>query len=302
MKNRHLIINILLFLFIAFCSLSPVSRVYSEEKVKKVHIKDTSPPTSTPKYSTAIDAFHPSLGTYLFSVKWGKVNAGKASIKVSMEQDLYNIQVKAKTQNTVNKFYKLRFQGETQLSANNLAPIKTKMYQRTNDRAKEVEITFHDEGDIESVRHKYEDKKKKKTEIRKLNTENFTLDPVSAVFIVRSLDWGKGVSRVFDVFDGKSRHLITITCAGKQKKDVLGETRETWVLVPTVKNITKGEDSSEVGAIRIYLSTDKAKEILIIEGDIMVGKIITRLESFTPLEAVAPSQVPVKKGGAKEVK
>ena len=302
MKNRYLLKKLLLFLFIALCSLSPASRVYSEEKVKKVHIKDTSPSISTPKYSTAIDAFHPSLGTYLFSVKWGKVNAGKASIKVSREQDLYNIQVKAKTQNTVNKFYKLRFQGETQLSANNLAPIKTKMYQRTNDRAKEVEITFHDEGEIESVRHKYEDKKKKKTEIRKLNTENFTLDPVSAVFIVRSLDWGKGVSRVFDVFDGKSRHLITITCSGKQKKDVLGETRETWVLVPTVKNITKDEDSSEVGTIRIYLSTDKAKEILIIEGDVMVGKIITRLESFTPLEAVAPSQDPDKKSEPKEEK
>ena len=210
--------------------------------------------------------------------------------------------MKAKTQNTVNKFYKLRFRGETQLSANNLAPFKTKMYQRTNDREKEIEITFHDEGEIESVRHKYKDKIKKKTEIRKLNTENFTLDPVSAVFIVRSLDWGKGVSRVFDVFDGKSRHLITITCSGKQKKDVLGETRETWVLVPTVKNITKGEDSSEVGAIRIYLSTDKAKEILIIEGNILVGKIITRLESFTPLEAVAPSQDPAKKGGQKDVK
>ena len=302
MKNRHLIIKLLLFLFIALCSLSPASRVLSEEKVKKVHIKDTSPPTSTPKYSTAIDAFHPSLGTYLFSVKWGKVNAGKASIEVSREQDLYNIHVKAKTQNTVNKFYKLRFRGETQLSANNLAPIKTKMYQRTNDREKEIEITFHDEGEIESVRHKYKDKIKKKTEIRKLNTENFTLDPVSAVFIVRSLDWGKGVSRVFDVFDGKSRHLITITCAGKQKKDVLGDTRETWVLLPTIQNITKDEDSSEVGTIRIYLSTDKAKEILIIEGYVMVGKIITRLESFTPLEAVAPSLVPVKKGGPKEVK
>jgi hypothetical protein len=50
------------------------------------------------------------------------------------------------------------------------------------------------------------------------------------------------------------------------------------------------------------LSTDKAKEILIIEGDVMVGKIITRLESFTPLEAVAPSQDPVKTGEPKEAK
>jgi hypothetical protein len=301
MKNRHLIIKISLF-FIAYCSLSSASRVYSEEKVKKVHIEDTSPSISTPKYSTAIDSFHPPLGTYKFSIKWGKVKAGKATIEVSRDQDFYNIHVRAKTLNTVNKFYKLRFRGETQLSANNLTPFKTKMYQRTNDRAKEIEITFHDDGEIESVRHKYKDKIKKKTEIRKLNTENFTLDPVSAVFIVRSLDWEKGVSRVFDVFDGKSRHLITITCAGKQKKDVLGETRETWVLVPTVKNITKGEDSSEVGAIKVYLSTDKAKELLIIEGDVMVGKIITRLESFTPLEAVAPSQVPAKKGEPKEVR
>jgi hypothetical protein len=301
MKNRNLIIKISLF-FIAYCSLSPASRVYSEEKVKKVHIEDTSPSISTPKYSTAIDSFHPPLGTYKFSIKWGKVKAGKATIEVSRDQDFYNIHVRAKTLNTVNKFYKLRFRGETQLSANNLTPIKTKMYQRTNDRAKEIEITFHDDGEIESVRHKYKDKIKKKTEIRKLNTENFTLDPVSAVFIVRSLDWEKGVSRVFDVFDGKSRHLITITCAGKQKKDVLGETRETWVLVPTVKNITRGEDSSEVGAIKVYLSTDKAKELLIIEGDVMVGKIITRLESFTPLEPVAPSQVPAKKGKPKEVR
>lgn len=299
MKNRHLVIKLSLFLFIAFCSLSPAFRVYSEEKVKKVYIEDTSPPISTPKYSASIDSFHPPLGTYRFSVKWGKLEAGKATIRVSRDHDFYNIHVKAKTQNTVNKFYKLRFRGETQLSVDNLAPFKTKMYQRTNNRAKETEITFHDDGVIESVRHKYKDKKKKKTEIRKLNTGNFTLDPVSAVFIVRSLDWREGVSRQFDVFDGKSRHLVTITCAGKQEKGVLGETRETWVLVPTIQNITKGEDSSEVGAIRIYLSTDKAKEILIVEGDVLVGKIITKLESFTPLEDIAPSQVPVKKGEQK---
>jgi hypothetical protein len=302
MKNSHLVIKLLLFLFIVFCCLSPESRALSEEMVKKVHIEDTSPSISTPKYSASIDSFHPPLGTYRFSVKWKMVNAGKASIKVSRDQDFYTIHVRAKTQNTVNKFYKMRFRGESQLSVDNLAPFKTLMYQRTNDREKKVEITFHDEGEIESVRHKYKDKKKKKTEIRKLNTENFTLDPISAVFIVRSLDWQEGVSRQFDIFDGKSRHLVTITCAGKQEKDALGETRETWVLVPTIQKITKSGDTSEVGKIRIYLSTDKAKEILIIEGDVLMGKIITKLESFTPLEAVAPNQDPVKKGEPNEVK
>jgi len=291
MKNRYLIIKILYFLFIALCVLSPASRVHSEENVKKVYIEDTSPTISTPKYSSSMDSFHPPLGTYLFSVTWGKLQAGQATIEVTRDQDFYTIHVLAKTQNTVNRFYKLRFKGETKLSADKLAPLKATMSQHTSKRAKETEITFHDEGDIESVRHKFKDETKKKTEIRKLKTENFTLDPISAVFIVRSLNWEEGMSRQFDVFDGKSRHLVTITCTGQEKKDVLGEMRDTWVLVPTIQNITKGEEPSEVSAIRVYLSTDKAKEILIIEGDVFMGKVITRLESFEPLKATAPGKI-----------
>jgi hypothetical protein len=80
---------------------------------------------------------------------------------------------------------------------------------------------------------------------------------------------------------------------------VLGEARDTWVLVPTIQNITEGEESPEVSSIRVYLSTDKAKEILIIEGDLFVGKIITRLESYEPSEVAAPSQVPDKSDGQK---
>jgi hypothetical protein len=302
MKNRYLIIKILYFLFIALCVLSPASRVHSEENVKKVYIEDTSPTISTPQYSAAMDSFHPPLGTYLFSVKWGKVKAGKATIEVTRDQDFYKIHVLAKTQNTVNKFYKLRFKAETKLTADKLLPLKTTMSQRTNKRASETEITFHDKGEIESVRHKFKDETKNKTEFRKLKTENFTLDPVSAVFIVRSLDWEEGLSRQFDVFDGKSRHLVTITCAGQEKQDVLGETRDTWVLVPTIQNITKGEESPEASAIKVYLSTDKAKEILIIEGDLFVGKVITKLESFEPPEATAPSKVLEKNDAQKEVK
>jgi hypothetical protein len=248
-----------------------------------------------------MDSFHPPLGTYLFSVKWGKVQAGKATIEVTRDQDFYTIHVLARTQNTVNKFYKLRFKGETKLAADKLAPLKVMMSQQTNKRVRETEITFHDEGEIESVRHKFKDETKRKTEVRKLQTENFTLDPVSAVFIVRSLDWEEGLSRQFDVFDGKSRHLVTVTCTGQEKKDVLGEMRDTWILVPTIQNITEGEDTPEVSAIRVYLSTDRAKEILIIEGDLFVGKIITRLESFDPLEAATPGQVPGKKDDQKGV-
>lgn len=294
MRKRYPIVTIVSFLFISLFVPGPTSRVHAEENVKKVYIEDTTPTLSTPKYSVAMDSFHPPLGTYLFSVTWGKLKAGKATINVTRDQDFYRIHVLAKTQNTVNKLYKLRFKGETKLTADKLVPLKTMMSQHTSTRAKEIEITFHDEGEIESVRHKFKDETKKKTEIRKLNTGNFTLDPVSAVFIVRSLDWEEGVSRQFDVFDGKSRHLVTITCTGQDKKDVLGEMRDTWVLVPTIQNITKGEDPPEVSAIRVYLSTDKAKEILIIEGDVFMGKVITRLESFEPLKVTTPGQVPEK--------
>jgi len=294
MRNHYLTVKILYFLF-ALCILCPASWVHAEENVKKIYIEDTSPAISTPKYSPSMESFHPPLGTYLFSITWGKVQAGKATIDVTRDQDFYTIHVLAKTQNTVNKFYKLRFKGETKLSADKLVPLKATMFQSSSKRAKETEITFHDKGEIESVRHKFKDETKKKTEIRKLKTENFTLDPASAVFIVRSLEWEEGISRQFDIFDGKSRHLVTITCTGQEKKDVLGEKRDTWVLVPKIQNITKGEEPPEVSAIRVYLSTDKAKEILIIEGDVFMGKVITRLESFEPLKAIAAGQVPEKK-------
>jgi hypothetical protein len=252
------------------------------DAVKEVYIEDTAPPIATPKYSPDLEEFDPPLGKYTFSITWGIVHAGKATVAVERDEESYQIRVKAKSRDMVDTFYKLRYRGEAHLSAKDLSPIKTYLVERKKNKKKKTEITFHGEGEIESVRHKYKDGTKRKSEFRSLATQNYTLDPFSAVFVARSLDWAQGESALFDVFTGTDRYLLTLNCLGKETIEVLGQKREVWLLVPTAQNITEDEEASHIEGIRIYLSTDKAKELLVVEGDIPVGTIVTKLESFEP--------------------
>lgn len=250
-------------------------------------IADEIPPGEveivTPVYAPEPGFFEPKFGKYTYSVSWQGIPAGSLEMNLERQDDYYRVRASARTNRFVSMFYKLRFTTEALVSATTLHP-KTSVYNnRENDRSENTEINFLPDGEIHSV---HEDRRGRKNEHR-FESNNFTLDPFSAVFLALSLKWEVGDTRQFDTFTGKKRYLIELTAIEQTSIQVQGSWQEAIVISPRVRNLSEAEsfdDDDRIDEARIYVSTEPSREILRISSDIFVGTINTRMVSFTPSE------------------
>ena len=227
--------------------------------------------------------FTPALGTYHYKVRWQRAGFAEAKINVSREKGIYEIRMRAKTSNIADKIYRIRYTGEGKISAEDLAPVLMHTEQRTRSSHRQTFIEFRDDGTIESVRVKTKEGEKTKTKKRVIKSDGFTLDPFSAMFMVRSLEWEIGESESFEVFTGKYRYMVKLNCQGKTYINASGKRRDAWVTISTVTNMDKPHRKSKMGEIIIFLSADKAKEVLFIKSKTKYGKVTAALTKFEPM-------------------
>ncbi|MCB0338951.1 MAG: DUF3108 domain-containing protein [Bdellovibrionales bacterium] len=247
---------------------SEVKRALRADEVKVV----------TPDYQPEFSEFDPPLGTYTFRVSWQGIPAATLEVRVGQEGLNYNVLATAKTYRGIDLFYRLRYRVESLISAVDLTPIRTVIDHRENSREKATDLIFHDDGSIESVRYR----KGKELEVLQFTPGNVTLDPISAAFLARSLHWEVGEKKYFDVFNGKSRYIITLEAKEKELLKVNDREREAIIIVPKVENPTNPKQAEKLRSAKIYLSTDPSKEILQIVSSVFIGSVKTKLVEFSP--------------------
>jgi len=232
----------------------------------------------TPAYSPKFEAFEPPLGEYVYKVAWEGIPAADVKVKVQRDEDVFKVTTKAKTYSGIDLFYRLRYRAEGVISATDLTPIRTEIDHRENSRHKVTRINFTDSGNIRAVRYRQGEE----TEDITFNPKNFTLDPISASFLARGIDWKVGETKQFDTFNGKSRYLISLTAKALKKLEIAGREREAWEIVPRVENLTDPGADKKLREAKIYLSTDKAREVLKIVSSVFVGSVSTTMVKFEP--------------------
>lgn len=233
---------------------------------------------TTPVYSANTGGFKPVLGTYSYSVKWQGIPAATAEVNVEKEGEYYRVIASARTNSAIDIFYKLRYKGDGTISALDFAPVKTVLDQRENSKVKVTEIMFLENGEIYLTKSQ----KGKEPEAYKFNPENFTLDPFSAAFLARSLDWKQGETKTFDVFTGKARYLLDLSLTEEINMNVNDESRKVWVIVPKVKKLSENEGKPKLREAKIYITADDKREILKIVSSVFIGSVTSKLESFSP--------------------
>lgn len=249
---------------------------------------------STPVYSPGLGDFSPAVGTYLYRVSWQGLPAAEITLDVNESGLYYRVNTKARTFSAIDLFYKLRYKAEGLISAVDFRPRRTNINVKENSREKNVEITFLENGEIRSVR----EQKGKDTQVLQFNPNNFTLDPFSAAFLARSLEWREGDTKHFDTFNGKSRYLISLTCVEKKPLLLNGVNRDVFVISPKVENLTTINGPKKLREAKIYLTADKQREILKITSEVFIGSVTTKLLSFTP---AARQPYMAKAGGGKQL-
>ena len=250
---------------------------------------------TTPKYHPEDSNFNPRLGSYEYSVGWEGINAASCTLKIARQGDTYVVDAAARTYSGVDLLYKLRYEAVGVISAKDLTSINLDIDHRENSRQKKISIDFTPNlKNIHAVRSKGENDPDKK--VLSFTTDNFTLDPIAAVFLARSLKWKVGDSKQFDVFNGKSRYIISLTAIERKSIYYQGEQRPVIVITPQVRNLTTTKPRSKLRQAFIYVSDDESRDVLRIESSVFIGRVITELDSFTPESAATRPPVQMVRG------
>ncbi|HMO02473.1 MAG TPA: DUF3108 domain-containing protein [Oligoflexia bacterium] len=250
--------------------------------VQIAHPESVDPSTIkiiTPIYKPNSESFNPAIGEYTYEISWQGIPAAEARARVTLEGDSYKIMTDVKTLGMVSVFYKLRYAAEGLLTADNFLPIWSNFNINENKRNRVIKMHFEEPGKITAIRQDFEKAEVKKI---KLNSANFTLDPFSAAFLARAVDWQVGVTREFDVFNGKTRYLVTLAAKEEKQLKINGQWRDVMVIVPTVKNLTDPQANQKLRSAKIYLTKDNSREILEIVSSVFVGAVKTKIKKFVP--------------------
>lgn len=233
---------------------------------------------STPNYISDIKQFKPKLGVFNYEAAWQGIPAADVSVEVDTDGLHYFVNVSARTLSAIDIFYRMRYEANGVLSAPDFLPMKSTYDQKENSRAKITEITYMDSGEVRS----YRKREGKDAETMQFNPNNIMLDPFSSIFLARALDWKLGDVRKFDVFNGKSRYLITLSAIDKTKIDVNGVMKDVWVISPTVDNLTSKKANKKLREARIYVTADTDRDIVKIASSVFIGEVTATLTAFTP--------------------
>lgn len=240
--------------------------------------------------------FKPREGKYYYNVDFNNVNIGYATIAIDRDGDFYKVQVNAQSVGMVDSLYRLRYRGESIMGTDPISPVETKMQQEVRSKEKDITIKFQENGQIKAVEKKSENGSTVKFDVRKVQAERFTLDPFSATYLVRGLEWKAGVEKVFDVYPGKYQYELRLRCENLVTLDIAGEKRKAWVIIPKVTNLDPEKRAEAMKKkpmnTKIYLSADDLKDVLKIEASHALGNFRVLMVRFDP------TPVPVKEVSA----
>lgn len=254
----------------------------------------------TPNYLSQVPApeqreFAPQLGTYTFKVGWQGIPAATLTLTTEQQGLYYKVSAAARTYSGIEVFYKLRYRAEGLISALDFSPVRANFFQSENSKERFTEISFLEDNQVHAVLSG----SKRKTEVLQFPPFNQMLEPFSAAFLARSLDWAPGVSRSFDTFVGKTRYLITLECVEQSSLRVNGEERPVWVIEPKVLNLTSMKNNGKLRKAQIFVTADSRREVLRISSEVFIGSVAAWLDSFQPAQVFESptviAQAPVAK-------
>ena len=229
--------------------------------------------------------FEPVLGTYSYLVDFNNMRIGTIDLTINRDNDLYKVQVFAKTINMFDRLYKIRYRGEAVIDSNPFAPVQTRVQQQVRTRERATTTTFQPGGAIKTQERKSDDGEVE-YETRNIQPDRFMLDPFSATYLARGFDWKAGMEKIFDVFPGKAQYEIRLKCERLVMLDMGGYKRPAWVITPTAVNLDpekRAEASRKPqAALKLYLSADEQKDVLKIEASHMLGNLTVLLDRFEP--------------------
>ncbi|MPZ77725.1 MAG: DUF3108 domain-containing protein [Deltaproteobacteria bacterium] len=247
-----------------------VSAVHAQEPGTKI------PPTM-PVYQPKFYPYE-SGETALYKATWNGIPVATAEVHatpVTIEgKKFFRVRVDAKTSKGLDLIWKMRDTITSVFDGKSLAPSRFVFSQRENSRVIDTEALFDNTTKKWTINRW---QKGKKPRVFVLDSNN-TLDPITAVYLARSIDLNVGEKLLFDVFGGRHRYLLELAVEKKEPVTLeSGAIVEAFKVVPKLTNLTKKGYASRMNEAAIWISADERRIPVKLWSKIFVGNVYLEL-------------------------
>jgi hypothetical protein len=198
---------------------------------------------------------------------------------------VYQVRVEAKTSKALDLIWRMRDTISSTFDAKALAPSRFTFNQRENSRVIDTDARLDPASKQWAVNRQQVGKKPR---IYRFDSNN-TLDPITAVYLARSIDFKVGEKLYFKVFGGRYQYLLELFVEKKEQVALKsGKSVEAFRIIPRIQNITKKGYASRFNEATIWISTDERRVPVKLSSKITFGTVQLELvEDKRPPQSTA---------------
>jgi hypothetical protein len=202
---------------------------------------------------------------------------------------VYRVQVEAKSSGILDFIWKMRDTITSTFDAKALSPARFTFSQRENSKVIDTEARLDHTGKRWAVNRK---EKGKQAKIYEFESQN-TVDPITAVYLARSVDFKVGDRLYFKIFGGRYQYLLELTVEKKEPVELTWGKVEAYRIVPRIQNLTKKGYAERFNEATIWISADERRLPVKLSSKIVFGNVYLELaqeKGATESTAVEPSR------------
>lgn len=213
-----------------------------------------------------------------YELSWGVIPAGFAELAVLPAADLdgmpiWHFRLLVRTNDFVDFFYKVRDKIE---AFADLSLQDSRLYrksQREGRHVREEEVRFNNDQNMAS----YSNHGKVALPISLMDG---TVDPLTAVFFIRSQPLREGLKIVRPITDGKKNVLGVARVLGRERLEINGVNYDTFRVEPDLRDVGGVFEKSDKSRITLWFTADDRHLLVKIEGEVLVGSFIGTLRDL----------------------
>jgi hypothetical protein len=255
------------------------------------------------KVPTSVPLYQPKFYPYetgekaSYKASWNGVPVATAEIEttpITFEgKKSYRVRIDARTSRGLDLIWKMRDTITSVFDAKSLAPSRFVFSQRENSRVIDTEAKFNHAAKKWAVNRWQEGRKPRVYDF----DSNNTLDPITAVYLARSIDLNVGEKLFFNVFGGRYQYLLELNVEKKEPVELeSGAVIQTFKVVPKLTNLTKKGYAGRVNEAAIWISADERRIPVKLWSKIFAGNVYmelvqekTGVQSATTVETPGPA-------------
>jgi hypothetical protein len=248
-------------------------------------IKPDNLPVYTPKFypfEKGEKEMYRATWNGMFSVATAEVTTTSSMVD---GKKVYQVRVDTKTSKALDLIWKMRDTISSTFDAKSLAPSHYLFSQRENSRIIDTEAKL----DVNNKRWAVNRQQNgKRTKLYQFDSQN-TFDPVTAVYLARSVDFKVGDKLYFKIFGGRYHYLLELFVEKKEPVALpSGKTVEAYKIVPSVQNLKKTGYASRLREAAIWISSDERRLPIKLSSKILFGSVqLDLMEDKQPAQSTA---------------